>query len=479
MDDAKTLGMLAEPRHPLALARMGVSIPLTLGQRRHALGQMLQLGANPTMCLLYDGTQLVGKLIGPPGTPYEGGLFCFTVTFPDDDPFSYHPPRIIFTTPIYHVNVKSDGHFRFDPQEDYGPIIIRLPHLLQWVQVMLRKPEPRPECWADDESMRVLNELARDDPETYEANARAHTERHAWMPLWSVATHHEHFPTSERSRVLFLLLVGRRIAERFPREEQAFADNWLQRVVPRVVGRAPIPPLLPEYLADAAAAHERKLRDMVARKGRIGYDFYNRVLRDYLDKLKSNIHVEGAWRTFRKIFGDAPGVELLSLPTSGRPVPLREDPATERWRWLDERTLRIEQVMGALGHAHVIVCSGLNYLPAQQQAVLQQAMQQAGNAATNEYLQLLVPDNVRQRQSACSLERITELLPAGSSVWPAVAAPCVREILCTLRDPPLGIVGHVTAEAGAGVERWFIRQSAVQMQAGADGFGEAVLMVGA
>lgn len=44
---------------------------------------------------------------GPPGTPYEGGVFTAHLSFPRDYPLS--PPTMRFTTPLFHPNVYPDG----------------------------------------------------------------------------------------------------------------------------------------------------------------------------------------------------------------------------------------------------------------------------------------------------------------------------------------------------------------------------------
>ncbi|KAG2391807.1 hypothetical protein C9374_013292 [Naegleria lovaniensis] len=46
-------------------------------------------------------------IIGPPETLYEGGMFRAIMTFPEDYPNS--PPKLQFTTPIWHPNIYSDG----------------------------------------------------------------------------------------------------------------------------------------------------------------------------------------------------------------------------------------------------------------------------------------------------------------------------------------------------------------------------------
>jgi ubiquitin-conjugating enzyme E2 G1 len=46
-------------------------------------------------------------LIGPPKTPYEGGIFPAILEFPED--FPNNPPKMRFVCPMYHPNIRDTG----------------------------------------------------------------------------------------------------------------------------------------------------------------------------------------------------------------------------------------------------------------------------------------------------------------------------------------------------------------------------------
>jgi ubiquitin-conjugating enzyme E2 D/E len=48
-------------------------------------------------------------ITGPPGSPYEGGIFKLTVAFPPD--FPKKGPSVLFVTKIWHPLVNPDGQF--------------------------------------------------------------------------------------------------------------------------------------------------------------------------------------------------------------------------------------------------------------------------------------------------------------------------------------------------------------------------------
>lgn len=60
---------------------------------------------------LWDAT-----IFGPEETPFEGGIFSLRMQFSERYPDK--PPRVRFTTPMFHANVYSDGNICIDILQD-------------------------------------------------------------------------------------------------------------------------------------------------------------------------------------------------------------------------------------------------------------------------------------------------------------------------------------------------------------------------
>lgn len=110
-------------------------------------------------------------IVGPEGTPYEGGVFHLDISFPDDYPHS--PPKVTFTTKIYHPNVSNEGDISLDV------LLWNWSPLMRVGQVLLSI------CWllGEPDMENAVNEHAAynytEEPDVYNAIAREWTETHA------------------------------------------------------------------------------------------------------------------------------------------------------------------------------------------------------------------------------------------------------------------------------------------------------------
>uniref|UniRef100_A0A7S0WZE1 UBC core domain-containing protein n=1 Tax=Chlamydomonas leiostraca TaxID=1034604 RepID=A0A7S0WZE1_9CHLO len=118
-----------------------------------------------------------GMLAGPPGTPYEGGVFMLDIAFPPTYP--YDPPSVRFTTPIYHPNVNEKGDiclsilFQNCSWDTGWSPALTISSVLLSLLILLQEPNT-------DHSLRP--ELAQQylqDKESYMAACREATRAHA------------------------------------------------------------------------------------------------------------------------------------------------------------------------------------------------------------------------------------------------------------------------------------------------------------
>jgi len=90
-------------------------------------------------------------------SPYAGGVFFLTITFPTDYP--YKPPKVSFTTKIYHPHVNTSGSVYLDI---WSPKLT-ISKVLHYIQDLLANYDGMPD-----------NDRAR-----YEATAREWTKKYA------------------------------------------------------------------------------------------------------------------------------------------------------------------------------------------------------------------------------------------------------------------------------------------------------------
>ncbi|XP_054422564.1 ubiquitin-conjugating enzyme E2 D3-like [Pteronotus mesoamericanus] len=112
-----------------------------------------------------------GAITGPNDSPYEGGVFSLSIRFPCDYPF--RPPRITFTTPIYHPNISRRGFICLDILKSQWSPALSISKVLISISSMLCDPNP------DDPLVPSIARTYLTDRDAYNAMARTWTRKYA------------------------------------------------------------------------------------------------------------------------------------------------------------------------------------------------------------------------------------------------------------------------------------------------------------
>ncbi|KAH9732378.1 UBC core domain-containing protein [Citrus sinensis] len=80
----------------------------------------------PTSCsagpVAEDMFHWQATIMGPPDSPYAGGVFLVSIHFPPDYPFK--PPKVAFRTKVFHPNINSNGSICLDIlKEQWSPAL--------------------------------------------------------------------------------------------------------------------------------------------------------------------------------------------------------------------------------------------------------------------------------------------------------------------------------------------------------------------
>jgi len=138
--------------------------------------ELLDLGRDPpTNCSAGPvGDDLFvwqATILGPTDSPYAQGVFFLTITFPTDYPFK--PPKVAFTTRIYHPNINSNGSICLDILRAQWSPALTISKVLLSICSLLTDPNP------DDPLVPEIARIYKTDKEKYTKLAKEWTSKYA------------------------------------------------------------------------------------------------------------------------------------------------------------------------------------------------------------------------------------------------------------------------------------------------------------
>ncbi|KAK3520586.1 hypothetical protein QTP70_027503 [Hemibagrus guttatus] len=117
-------------------------------------------------------------IMGPNDSPYQGGVFFLTIHFPTDYPFK--PPKVAFTTRIYHPNINSNGSICLDILRSQWSPALTISKVLLSICSLLCDPNP------DDPLVPEIARIYKTDNEKRHWASRQDT---PWMECQPIAGH--------------------------------------------------------------------------------------------------------------------------------------------------------------------------------------------------------------------------------------------------------------------------------------------------
>ncbi|KAH9603722.1 hypothetical protein KSS87_007078 [Heliosperma pusillum] len=112
-----------------------------------------------------------GTILGPPDSPYAGGVFRLNIKFPRDYPFK--PPKIAFTTKVFHPSITRDGLIWLDTLYDLWSPAFTISKMLLSICSLLTDPN------LENVLQPEIAKMYKTDRVKYESTARSWTQMYA------------------------------------------------------------------------------------------------------------------------------------------------------------------------------------------------------------------------------------------------------------------------------------------------------------
>ena len=113
------------------------------------------------------------SIVGPPDSPYAGGLFLLDIIFPEKYPFK--PPKIRFKTIIYQPNINSKGSICLVILNTHWSPALTITKVLLSISSLLTDPNP------DDPLDPIIANTYKKNIKLYNKRARDYTLKYAML----------------------------------------------------------------------------------------------------------------------------------------------------------------------------------------------------------------------------------------------------------------------------------------------------------
>ncbi|KAJ9533999.1 hypothetical protein QJQ45_027107 [Haematococcus lacustris] len=119
-------------------------------------------------------------IMGPADSPFAGGVFFVVIHFPHDYPFK--PPKVSFSTKVYHPNINSQGSICLDILKDQWSPALTVSKVLLSICSLLTDPNP------DDPLVPEIAHTIKTDRARYENTAKEWTRKQHQSELMGSAS---------------------------------------------------------------------------------------------------------------------------------------------------------------------------------------------------------------------------------------------------------------------------------------------------